>query len=265
MDNLQLTYAEHRSEVEIKLKNIFGDRLQYTDFQLNLAKDLEQITQKEKHEVKLNQYIFLEDTLKPFHMRPYAIRELFGYKFFDSDIDTIILKQIHELYQFKTEDVKQMFNILGRVDPKIRTLVFYGKSNTGKSILANAIYQFVSPGYIQRDGGTNVHWLEHLHYKSFVLWEEPSVHMSNVEDCKLIFGGENIIINRKNKNLIERPAGPACIVTCNKPFWHYDNALSNRMIIYNFDKEVKEVFKDVFVAPRLVLRYLLELYDGRQY
>lgn len=119
----------------------------------------------------------------------------------------------------------------------------------------------VAPGYIQRDGGTNVHWLENIYRKSVVLWEEPSIHMTNIEDTKLILGGETLVINRKNKPLLERPAGPAVVVTTNKQFWAYQpQTLMNRCCIYPRDNVLpgKEKYK-----REDIVSYLCDVYDGR--
>lgn len=244
-----------------QLKKYFGERLQYTDYQLNLACDLKLIHIHEKLEIRLKQYLNCEEKLNICDKSVY-------YELLREHTLTIpyhIQPNLGRLYKFGKRDVDEIFHILGRGDPKIRTVVFWGNTNCGKSILARALTSIFAPAYIQRDGGTNVHWLENLHYKSIVIWEEPSVHMSNFEDCKLVFGGETIVINRKNKNLIERPQGAAVVVTTNKPFWHYDAAIRSRLRIFRFTETVESIFDKERIDENCVIRYLLDLYDGRFY
>lgn len=168
---------------------------------------------------------------------------------------------LHSLFGFSREDVEVMFKIISRDIPKQRGLVFYGPSNCGKSILANALCLPFAPGYIQRDSGANVHWLENIYRKSIILWEEPSVHMTNIEDTKLILGGEKIAINRKNKHIVERLNGAAVIVTTNRAFWEYDReALLNRIVIFNFSRPVESV-TNKYIHPGEILDYLLSLLD----
>lgn len=157
-----------------------------------------------------------------------------------------------------------MFKVIARDIPKKRSLVFYGDSNCGKSLLANALALPFSPGYIQRDGGTNVHWLENIYRKSLVIWEEPSIHMTNIEDVKLLLGGEKIVINRKNKHLVERLNGAAVIITTNKEVWYYDEkALRNRMVIFHLKVPVESVTHSI-ITPGEILDYLLWILESNE-
>lgn len=173
------------------------------------------------------------------------------------------LNVIHSIYNFNKYDVVSIFEILGRHNPKRRCLCLYGPSNCGKSLLANCLLYPWAPGYIQRDGGTNVHWLEHIYRKSFILWEEPSIHMTNLEDTKLLLGGERIAINRKNKPIIERINDPAVIITTNRQIWQYDpNALQNRMKIFKLNQTVNDITSK-YIKPQDIISYLIAVHDGR--
>lgn len=166
-------------------------------------------------------------------------------------------QKLDQLFGLSKKDITRIFQIVCRDIPKKRCVVFYGPSNCGKSILANALCIPFAPGYIQRDSGANAHWLENIYRKSIVIWEEPSIHMTNIEDTKLLLGGEKIVINRKNKHLVERLNGAAVIVTTNKSFWEYDDeALKNRCEIFQFSKTVESVTKS-YIHPGEILDYLL--------
>lgn len=229
---------------------------QYSDYELNLVKDLGLITESQKKDLKLKQYLEIEELL--------GLKEPCVWREILNEYRNEYPLELHSIWKLNKEIVTEWFAILSRADPKIRTIILFGKSNSGKSLLGRALTYPLSPGFIQRDGGTNVHWLEHLHYKNVILWEEPSIHLSNINDAKLIFGGEPFVINRKNKNLIERPAGPACIITTNQEVWEYDReTLCNRCKIYQFNITVESILSKRYITEQEIIGYLCDVYDGR--
>lgn len=245
------------------LEAIEGKREQYCEEYYEQLIDSEKITKKEAKEHQNLVYIRVESILNlhdPLIL--YGIYKQYQLKHMDCE-DRSRLCRLHRVYKFNKSDVQCMFEILSRTIPKKRCLCFYGPSNTGKSLLANGLLYPFAPGYIQRDGGTNVHWLEHIYRKSFILWEEPSIHMTNIEDTKLLLGGERIAINRKNKKIIERINDPAVIVTTNRSFWEYDkNALLNRMTVYTLSVPISAYVKE-YITPVDIITYLCCVYDGR--
>lgn len=239
------------------MERYFGYKTQYTDYEYDLAMDLEIFqTKKEAIKDKFNKYMYLEEML---NMGEESIWYNLLRDRSNPSITDDKIKEIHEQFGLTQRQVKQWFKVLCRGYPKKRTLVFYGASNCGKSLLANALMSPIAPAYIQRDGGTNVHWLENLYRKSVVLWEEPSIHMSNIEDVKLLLGGETLPINRKNKQIIERPKGPAVLITTNNQFWYYQpQTLLNRIFIFEFNNTI-----DKFIEEKDLVSYLMQIYDGR--
>lgn len=237
------------------METYFGKRYQYKDSEIDLALDLKILGKIDAIDLKVRQYLKLEELLKI--SDPCVWRELLDpYTEANENQEQIL----HSNFLLKREDVQRWFEVLCRKDPKKRTIVFYGPSNAGKSLIARALLYPVAPGYIQRDGGTNVHWLENIYRKSVILWEEPSIHMSNIEDVKLLLGGEEIAINRKNKPILTRTNPAAVIVTTNKAFWHYESQpLKNRIEIYNFNsKNINIVF-----SIKTIIKYICDVYDGR--
>lgn len=239
------------------MEALFGIKQQFLDSEYDLALDLDIF----KTQVAANRHKFIN--FQRIEAKLTGNPETW-YKFlepFTSKLSDERYQLLDNFYQFDQDLVKHWFTVLSRGIPKRTTLVFYGKSNSGKSLVANALVHPLSPGMIQRDGGTNDHWLEHIYRKSVVIWEEPSINMINVDDCKLLFGGEKIIINRKNKNLIERTNPAAVIVTTNKRFWAYDpTTLKNRCWIYHFTGTLDPSIK---FETSEIISYLCELYkDG---
>lgn len=237
------------------MQSYFGHKFQYSDFEYDLALDIGFIKSKsEAQQLQLKAYLSLENKLNKKHNSLW--RELLQ-PYYQNNIEEKLVA-IHADFGLNKETVHTWFDILCRVYDKKRTLVFYGVSNSGKSLLAAALLQPITPGYIQRDGGTNVHWLENIHRKSVILWEEPSIHLTNIEDVKLLLEGNTLVINRKNKNLIERPAGPAVLITTNKRFWLYQpETLLNRVCIFNFNNSITQHYE-----RNELISYVCAVYDG---
>lgn len=233
---------------------LFGDKYQYLDSEYDLAFELGVFkTPISLKKDKLERYMNLECILDGNPQTWYELLKPAATNLSDERFE-----QIHKDFALDQETVEQWFKILARGYKKRTTIVFYGTSNSGKSLIANALVATVAPGMIQRDCGTNDHWLEHIYMKSVLLWEEPTINMINIEDVKLILGGETIIINRKNKALLERTNPASVIITTNRQFWQYDpNTLKNRCWIYDFGNSIST--KNTYTKGELVA-YLCKIY-----
>lgn len=245
------------------MEKTFGKKDQYSDHEYDIAMDLklfrcksEMITHKFEKYMELEKILNWKESSVWYEMLK---RYIGDYK------PTLDVSLLDAIFKFTPSDISYMFDVLCRKTPKKKTLVFYGPSNCGKSLLANALLAPIAPGYIQRDGGTNVHWLENIYRKSVILWEEPSVNMSIIEDVKLLLGGETIPINRKNKQIIERPAGPAVVVTTNNQFWYYQpDTLENRITIYELTTQVGGIVGETYIKKNDIIYYILDVYNKRK-
>lgn len=244
------------AELKSLLTEYFGDKIQYRDGEIDLVKQLKSKTIDDK-KFKVQQFMSLEAMIKDVDYMKQMYHTLgLSYQLSDEAFD-----DIHSQLKLSHDKIDSWLNILFRIHPKKRTLVFHGASNCGKSVVANALLYPFAPGFIQRDGGTNVHWLEGIYMKNFILWEEPSVHMSNVEDVKLVLGGETIAINRKNKHILERLAGPAVLITTNNRFWNYKpQELMNRITIEEFYRPI--TFKNKY-EPKDFFAYLNKVWSWK--
>lgn len=244
--------------IKILLERNCGKKYQYTDEEIWTLVDQKIIPYRDAMDYLLNQYISGESLfcgiLRTKENWYYALNAS-GREYYEAD-------QMHELFKLKKETVHEWFALLSRCLPKKRGLVFYGPSNTGKSLLARALTSGINCGYIQRDGGTNVHWLENIYRKNCIIWEEPSVHMVNIEDVKLLLGGEPIVVNRKNKCIISKTNDPPVIITTNFHFWNYQpETLLNRISKYAFHRKIDS--KGKYLGRRQITSYVLDVYDGR--
>lgn len=170
--------TERYHSISKLLETYHGKKEQYSDETYNELIDFKQITKSDSIEHRTKRYYEVESYLN-IHEWSVYLNKLRLYEDKNTKIET--LDSIHHIYQFTKKDIIEICKILGRAIPKRRTLTLHGPSNCGKSLLANALLYPWAAGYIQRDGGTNVHWLEHIYRKSFVLWEEPSIHLTNIE------------------------------------------------------------------------------------
>lgn len=245
------------SECDTKLEDNYEKKEQYYLEEYSLLLDVGVLTKKQIHNHQLYKYLELESFLNVGFNNLVSVYRNY-YK------RNLLPRQtlIHSIYKLNKNQVDIIFNCLSRNYNKKRTLIFYGQSNTGKTLLAQALTYIFVPGYILRDGGTNVHWLEDIYRKNFILWEEPSIHMTNIEDTKLLLGGEKIAINRKNKPIITRVNDPAVIITTNRQFWDYEyETIVNRSFIFEFYNTIPDNCPRISNAE--ILSYLLDIYDGR--
>lgn len=236
------------------MEEYFGQKTQYLDSEYDLAIDLGVFkTQCSARQDRLARFLDLENQLDGNPDNWLKTLESFRIT-----LSKERFNELHKDFQLSPNQVYEWFCILARKHKKRTSIVFYGTSNSGKSLLANALVAGVAPGMIQRDCGANDHWLEHIYMKSVLLWEEPTINMINIEDVKLILGGESIIVNRKNKALLERTNPAAVIITTNRQFWQYDPVtLKNRCWIYDFGNSLSS--KNVY-SKKEIVSYLCDLY-----
>lgn len=242
------------------MNTLFGEKVQYKDYEYELALDFGIFeSKKEALKDQFDRYIALEELLNQHTGSVW--RELLQPHRKDLGNGNLL----HSIWNLDTATVRLWFDIICRKDPKRRTIVLYGNSNTGKSLLVKALTYPVAPGYIVRDSGANVHWLENIHRKNILVWEEPSIHLTIIEDVKLLLGGEEIPINRKNKPIITRPSGPSVIISTNKQFWYQDpQPLLNRIFISEFTTNVSQLTSD-YIEIGEIIDYLCQVYDGTRF
>lgn len=229
------------------LAGLFGPKVEFSSYQVNLAQELGLISKIEGRKFLIEQFM----KTKKLICLEYLIQcwELFAT--FDN------YDYIDSIYRLSIADTIDIVNCMAHLNLKKNAICFIGPSNSGKSILARALLLPFAPGGIQRDGGTNVHWLENTIYKNYVLWEEPIITCETREDSKLICGGERHVVNVKNKPLQFKEDKSVVLVTTNTPFWLTDlsRALQNRLIIKEFGQQIERR-----ITESDVLGYILTVY-----
>ncbi|EUB54064.1 Non-capsid protein NS-1 [Echinococcus granulosus] len=80
--------------------------------------------------------------------------------------------------------------IMNCEDEKINTLVLYGPTNTGKSLICKLTTTFLEHGSVMRRQGASAFAYENLLNRKVALMEEPGICAANQQDLKQILGGE---------------------------------------------------------------------------
>ena len=124
-------------------------------------------------------------------------------------IEDIIETNGYSCQQF----VEHWKNVIFMKQLKINSLMFSGRSNTGKTLLCNLI----KSGYVWGDADRGVLTyknfpFERLIHKSLYVFEECKPNVSSMEDLKLIWGGEDIFVNIKGRQAEMLPRRP-CVIT----------------------------------------------------
>ena len=136
-----------------------------------------------------------------------------------------------DLYDF----LSKLWDTLDRNCGKTNAFVLTGPSNCGKSTMfARPIEGLMrSVGRIPQMNSTSVFIFEGCYNKRLISVEECNITKANVEQCKLIFGGEPCQVNKKyvDSGIIIPPT--PVIATSNQQPWLYciteEEPLRNRM------------------------------------
>lgn len=134
-------------------------------------------------------------------------------------------------------------NLLLNADPKRRTLVLVGPSNTGKSFLGKMLtVNTWTTGMVDRMDSVNPHSYAYAFFgQTCCLIEEPLFTVDNCETYKLVMGGEPMLLNPKNCEPFVSESSAFVVITCNGIPWQRYVALpyENRSFIYTLDQPVK--------------------------
>lgn len=151
------------------------------------------------------------------------------------------------------------------VDRKIKrqnTFCIQGPSNAGKSTIINLMLDGYSKAFVTRCGDANQFHLQNLLNKSVAIFEEPRITPMNVDDFKLLMGGEPMEVNVKNADHEFMPRIPV-FVTTNSSLgtWippHDYFPIKNRMFEYKLSAVMGSTIpKPAFVIEGCDLRNLL--------
>lgn len=170
---------------------------------------------------------------------------------------------LHSIYKFKRSDVVAIFQILRKETYKINAIIFWGRSNAGKTIMVNALCKPFMCGYIERQSGVNIHWLSNTRNVNLIRWEEPIINCEISEDLKLLLGGERMLVNDKYYAPHCKTNRTPILMSTNKAWWlqYRDEAYINRMWIIRCDQRVENHTSEK-ITPEDIYCYLDHVYTG---
>ncbi|VUZ56641.1 unnamed protein product, partial [Hymenolepis diminuta] len=98
-----------------------------------------------------------------------------------------------------SEFINKLDRVMNRNDSKINSIVLYGPTNTGKSLLCKIMTEFLLTGTIIRRSENSNFAYENLLDRSVAILEEPKINAANVNDMKQLLGGESFEVAVKYK------------------------------------------------------------------
>lgn len=130
---------------------------------------------------------------------------------------------------------------------KKNTMYLWGVSNAGKTTLAMNFVKNFFEGAVGRplNQVRSSFRFQDCINKAVILWEEPQLIKDEIEDCKLLFGGQEVPANVKYQGSVAVPSTPV-IVTANQSverlMWtgFGDDVWKNRVYSYYFGKPLIE-------------------------
>ncbi|RXG54619.1 Non-structural protein NS1 [Armadillidium vulgare] len=129
---------------------------------------------------------------------------------------------------------------------KINTLVVYGNTNTGKSLVIRTLLEDENYGYVVRNNGKLM--FDNLVLKNFALLEEPIIKENVINELKLFFEGAKFEANIKNNPSKTLGRIPTFVTTNHKlesSLGDVDgNALKTRIKEFTFKNPIKHATVD---------------------
>lgn len=152
---------------------------------------------------------------------------------------------LNEVQGWENEKIKSfakvICQVLNRRSGKKNTLWLQGVSNAGKSQLINSLLQSYFPNTIGTPNNSvrTTFTFNDCMYKRVILWEEPNITVDNIEDTKIILGGQDCRIDAKYQSSAVLQSTPF-IITSNKDLWamcsNNRQELLNRVYWYKLNK-----------------------------
>lgn len=111
------------------------------------------------------------------------------------------------------EFITKLDRVMNKCDNKINTIVLYGPTNTGKSLLCKIMTEFLLTGTINRRSENSNFAFENLLDRSVAILEEPKINAANANDMKQLLGGEAFEVAVKYKPMQYLTRLPVIITT----------------------------------------------------
>lgn len=112
-----------------------------------------------------------------------------------------------------SEFISKLDRVMNKTDNKVNTIVLYGPTNTGKSLLCKVMTEFLLTGTINRRSENTNFAFENLLDRSVAILEEPKINAANANDMKQLLGGETFEVAVKYKPMQYLTRLPVIVTT----------------------------------------------------
>lgn len=239
-------------DVQVALKTKYTNAIikDFIEYYANMRnKDAFKYTQTYGEEGNPFRYIILENFLINDGKQGYYINQFLKnpQRFLMGTI-ILIYSIIHNNIKDKVEFVSTLENMMNQNNGKKNALIFTGVPNSGKSILAHLLTDYVNYGMVSKMSENSNFSLQNIIDKRVVHLEECILNKKYATEYLQLFSrDDNAIVNIKYKdpiNLYERSSKPSFILTSNvNPFIHCldkMNAFKTRSVQYIFENPIKQ-------------------------
>lgn len=168
-----------------------------------------------------------------------------GYGSFDSIYYNVedsfeIMEKILD-YQFNGDEnlilnfVTTLYNILERSVPKLNTILVHSPPSAGKNFFFDCVLDYMLvKGNLGNPNKNNLFAYMECVGKRVLLWNEPNYEKSEIENLKMLLGGDVFSVRVKNKEDAAVCRTPVIILTNNVISVMNDNAFKDRIAQYKW-------------------------------
>lgn len=141
--------------------------------------------------------------------------------YYDTDLSFDILKEILN-FQFNDDDiliynfVLDLWKVLERYQPKLNTLLIHGPPSSGKNFFIDCFLDYLLvKGNLGNPNKNNQFAYQECFGKRVILWNEPNYESSEIDNLKMLLGGDVMSARVKNKDDAAVYRTPIVILTNN--------------------------------------------------
>nr|WEY02535.1 MAG: non-structural protein [Canine parvovirus] len=173
---------------------------------------------------------------------------------------------INRLLDYQCGDSKKQFvidliNVTDMNIPKCNCFLVVSPPSGGKNFFFDAVKDYyLNVGQMQNPNRYNTFAYQDCHNRRLLIWNEPNYEPKEMENLKMLFGGDNLSANVKCKPQANVKRTPIICMSNNTPTFAYDSAFQDRLICYTWNSApfLKEVKKKP--RPDAVMNLLYAIY-----
>lgn len=175
--------------------------------------------------------------VKPSFGAGYMSKDFLYYNIEESfDIMENILKfQFDDSEMLISSFVNNLYNVLERKVPKLNSLLIYSPPSAGKNFFIDCFLDYMLvKGNLGNPNKNNQFAYQECYGKRVLLWNEPNYENSEIENLKLLLGGDVLSVRVKNKEDAPVYRTPVIILTNNVISIMNNYAFKDRMCQYKW-------------------------------